>query len=434
MPYTRLFLQSHFETLPELIRSAEIDSVGIAKITEDSIASLELNKYGLKSSPHSTTETVFSAASLSKPVFAYLVLRLIALNITDTKIHELGQFVLPDELKEFTLDSPLYKVLPELCHGKYSKEAKSLTARLVLSHQTGIPISQGNSHPEFNFVPGTEYGYGGFPYLYLQIVLERLTNASLQQLADEYIFKPLGMTQSSFIRPEYSSEKLKPISDVFPIEPDTFSAISANSLQTTPSDYASFISAWMNDENLIFAFNNHASLLRDRWAKDIGVSNTILAQLAWGLGWGLQINHEGKPIYAFHSGDMNDHRAFVAMDLENKTGIVFFVNSKNGLLLSEKIICPVVPIYPALEYISKKYGFAIRHEPDWKTREQERFEKIGNYLTFCKEHKIPKSSVLLLKNCGLFRKLEEGFLIEHRHDDPKIQREYDERFGLVLKN
>src|SRR3990167_1856292 len=40
---------------------------------------------------------------------------------------------------------------------------------------------------------------------------------------------------------------------------------------------------------------------------------------------------------------------------------------------------------------------------------------------------------LMSANLGLFRKLEDKHLIEHRHDDPKLQQAYDERFGLVLK-
>jgi hypothetical protein len=34
---------------------------------------------------------------------------------------------------------------------------------------------------------------------------------------------------------------------------------------------------------------------------------------------------------------------------------------------------------------------------------------------------------------GFFRKLEDKFLEENRHDDPRLQHEYDKRFGLVLK-
>lgn len=40
---------------------------------------------------------------------------------------------------------------------------------------------------------------------------------------------------------------------------------------------------------------------------------------------------------------------------------------------------------------------------------------------------------LLMQNNVLFRKLEDKHLEEHRHDDPRLQREYDKRFGLVPK-
>lgn len=40
---------------------------------------------------------------------------------------------------------------------------------------------------------------------------------------------------------------------------------------------------------------------------------------------------------------------------------------------------------------------------------------------------------LLSTNLGFFRKLEDKHLEEHRHDDPRLQREYDKRFGLIPK-
>lgn len=134
-----------------------------------------------------TPETFFAAASLSKPVFAYLVRKLIEANKVNiscfppnTAQPRLGKFNLPKNLKQFDLDTPLYKILPELNRSKDSAKAKALTPRLALSHRTGIPISQGNGTPEFSFEPGTEYGYGGLSYLYLQIAIERLTDSSLQ--------------------------------------------------------------------------------------------------------------------------------------------------------------------------------------------------------------------------------------------------------------
>jgi len=36
-------------------------------------------------------------------------------------------------------------------------------------------------------------------------------------------------------------------------------------------------------------------------------------------------------------------------------------------------------------------------------------------------------------NLGFFRKLQDEYLTEHRHDDPRLQHEYNKRLGLVLK-
>src|SRR3954447_5769258 len=65
------------------------------------------------------TETIFEAASLSKPVFAYIVLRLV----------DRGQF---------DLDRPLLEMLPypRLADDKRSRR---ITGRMVLSHGTGLP-------------------------------------------------------------------------------------------------------------------------------------------------------------------------------------------------------------------------------------------------------------------------------------------------------
>lgn len=73
-----------------------------------------------------TATTVFEAASLSKPVFAYLII----------KWAERGKF-------DFDLDTPLHEYVPETGFGppnmRDHENYKLLTARLVLSHQAGLP-------------------------------------------------------------------------------------------------------------------------------------------------------------------------------------------------------------------------------------------------------------------------------------------------------
>jgi CubicO group peptidase (beta-lactamase class C family) len=80
------------------------------------------------------TATVFEAASLSKPVFAYLVLRLA-------------------DRGELDLDRPLAEML-EYSRVAHDARARRITARMVLSHGTGLP-NWGGEQLTLHFEPGT---------------------------------------------------------------------------------------------------------------------------------------------------------------------------------------------------------------------------------------------------------------------------------------
>jgi len=89
-----------------------------------------------------TPATVFEAASLSKPVFAWAVLRLAAEGGLD-------------------LDVPLHDLLPQdLIPGEPLLER--LTARHVLSHSSGLPNWLDKvPEPVLRFAPGEGFGYSG---------------------------------------------------------------------------------------------------------------------------------------------------------------------------------------------------------------------------------------------------------------------------------
>ena len=123
------------------------------------------------------------------------------------------------------------------------------------------------------------------------------------------------------------------------------------------------------------AFESQISMTHDRWAIDLGLPKSILEKVGWGIGFGLQKNNQGQVVRAFHSGDMSNLRAFVGIDLENKTGAVFFSDSPNGLVLAETLISPVVEVSGGLEYINKKYGFEISCRPNFSMIEKANFKK-----------------------------------------------------------
>lgn len=145
-----------------------------------------------------SAQTIFQAASVSKVVFAYIVMRLVDRGVLN-------------------LDKPLYKytrkVDPRFCNAFESKaenkenirRAKMLTARIVLNHRTGLPNwakgegSRDSCPIAFKCEPGEKYTYSGEGIWYLQRVIEHITGKSLEQLAREEVFEPFGMANSSYI-------------------------------------------------------------------------------------------------------------------------------------------------------------------------------------------------------------------------------------------
>lgn len=136
-------------------------------------------------------KTVFQAGRLGQPVFAYLVMKLYTggwFNI-DRRLYK----YLPKPLPDY----PAYKDL------KGDSRYKRLTARRILSHQSGLANSR-LTHPEhrltFESSPGKSFRYSEEGYRLLQFVLELRFKGSLNDLAKSVVFDRLGMKDTSFVR------------------------------------------------------------------------------------------------------------------------------------------------------------------------------------------------------------------------------------------
>ncbi len=178
-------------------------------------------------------DTVFEAASLSKPVFAYAVLKL------------------ADQGK-LDLDTPLITYLEK----PYvpDERAGKITAGMVLSHRTGFPNwrAEDNVLPIY-FSPGSRFSYSGEGYIYLQRVVEQITGKPLDIYMSEVVFKPLGMNNSSYVwKASFDAlaatghdSKGKPREREKPTQ-----AGAASTLNTTAKDYAQFVNAILNGKGL----------------------------------------------------------------------------------------------------------------------------------------------------------------------------------------
>lgn len=133
-------------------------------------------------------ETVFRAASLSKPVLAWIALLLV----------KEGRLDLDRPFS--TLPEPPLTSLPDWADLADDPRWKAITARHVLTHGTGFPNWRRqlpDRRLRILFDPGTRFSYSGEGYRLLQHVVERIAGADLESLAAARVFRPLGMTRTS---------------------------------------------------------------------------------------------------------------------------------------------------------------------------------------------------------------------------------------------
>ena len=148
-----------------------------------------------------TADTLFQVASITKCMGAIVAMRLVQDGVLDLdkNVNDyLKSWKVPDN--EFTA-------------------VEKVTLRRILSHRAGLTVSgfrgyaageavptmlqvldglpPANSAPiRVDKVPGGSFRYSGGGYTVLQLMLEDVTGRPLAKLAEEYIFKPAGMTRS----------------------------------------------------------------------------------------------------------------------------------------------------------------------------------------------------------------------------------------------
>src|SRR5690625_4760344 len=279
---------------PALMAEANVPGISVALIQNHEV--VWSGQYGVTSAldPKPVTdETVFEAASMSKPAFGFVVLQLVEKGVFDLDkplVEYLGRPYIEDE--------PLHE---------------RITGRIVLSHRTGYPNWRRGRPLVPAFAPGTGYSYSGEGFLFLQRTVEHVTGRSVEELMREHLFEPLGMSASSYIwRDDYDEtaseghtrdgELLEGDRRIYRT-PNT-----AYSLYTTPEDYAKFLIAMMRaadrepvllGEELRSAMLDPVTLVEGREPVDRGVANPD-GRVYFGLGWRIETTPNGNRIC--HSG------------------------------------------------------------------------------------------------------------------------------------
>lgn len=297
-----------------------------------------------------TTETLFQAASISKPVGATVALYLVEQGLLD-----------PDEDVNNKLHS--WKI-PE---NEFTKKEK-VTLRRILSHTAGLTVhgfrgydvaggekvptilevldgkEPANSDPiRVDIVPGTRFRYSGGGYTVMQLLIEDATGRPLYELAEELIFEPLNMTNSSLQKPlpQELSAKVSAghLRDGTVIEGYWFlpSGSSCCGLWTTPEDLAKFAvelqQSYRGESNNILSTEMTTEMLSPHAGENFG------------LGMGL--TGEGDDVYFTHSGGNVGFRCILIAHRDKGYGAAVMTNSDTGALLFQEI----------LRSIAREYGW-----------------------------------------------------------------------------
>lgn len=340
-------IQTLLSQLPDEMELASVPGLVLATIQDTEIQLYPIGVKNAQTQDPVTVDTVFPAASLSKPVFAWGVLKLVEKGL-------------------FDLDRPLAEYLP-LPEAEAVPQLNEITARQVLSHSTGLQNWRFSLEDKFEFAfpPGTGFQYSGEGYFYLQRVIEQITGQGIEGLMQDHVLQPFGMAHSSFLwlteyeqtltwghhdrglpgeafgarfgrklwaLAEGSGQSLRDwqYEDVVnalpqihpnlkPLGNDMHPNVAA-SLLTNASEYAQFV------QRIITAppdgmLTPHISV--NRW-------------LSWGLGWGLA--HAPHGLTFWHWGDNGTFKNFIYADPGTQTGILIFTNGERGLALCERII------------------------------------------------------------------------------------------------
>jgi CubicO group peptidase (beta-lactamase class C family) len=270
--------------VPALMESARVPGMAIAILANGRLA--WSRGFGVTNATSKTpvaTNTLFNAASISKTVFAYAVMKLC-------------------ERRLFDLDKPLTMYTAERWI-KDDPRFDQITARHVLSHTSGMQNWRSkDDRLRIHFAPGSQWLYSGEGYSFLQSIVSRLTGRDIDSYMKTSIFEPFGMTSSGYVwNEEYADRYAAPhdgkgslLPQPHPTATEAARYGSAGGLFTTATEYAQFLAEVISPQPAD-AFRLTGASRDEMVRPQVKVDDNS----SWALGW--RIVH-GK------GGDLITHR------------------------------------------------------------------------------------------------------------------------------
>jgi CubicO group peptidase (beta-lactamase class C family) len=280
-------IQSSDKSIHSILAELGTPYASIGVLSNNSITAKVLGAPETSSStPWPNTETLFQAASISKPLTAIAVIKLCQEGKLDLDA-SISAYLGSDQL--LRISTP--KTLPLV---------KQVTLRHLLSHTSGLscggfmgyPTSDiptieqilrgeppaNNENITMSFLPGQSFQYSGGGFTVVQFILETHFKNPFHQIMDEVLLVSLDMTRSTFRflpaeEKNYAPAYINGLARASP-EYHFFAESAAAGLWTTPTDLLKVIQAMQRSLKV-------DDFLERKWARE------MLTEVgaATGIGW-----------------------------------------------------------------------------------------------------------------------------------------------------
>ena len=324
------------ESLKEMMDYYKVPGISIAVVNDGKL--IWAKGYGVANTTNGTKvnpETLFQAGSISKPIAALSVLKLV----------EQGKVDLDEDVNMYLKG---WKI-PEC---EFTKEEK-VTLRRLLTHTAGITVhgfagynqdddfpsitsvlkGQGNSGKVcVDMVPGSEWRYSGGGYTIMEKLVEDVSGMPLEEYMAINILQPIGMNNSTYNQP-LSSDLISSASAAYNKSGKIIHGLyhnypeqAAAGLWTTPTDLAKYcmeIQNIMSGKSDGFLSGEIVQLMLTKYDND------------WGLGPAL--SEDGDSLKFGHGGKNAGFTNIFISSVYQHNAIIIMTNGDNGGELIPKI-------------------------------------------------------------------------------------------------
>lgn len=304
------------EVVATLMTHFQVPGVSIALVRDGAL--VHHKTYGLQNAYSGETvddDTLFEAASITKAVFAFAVNRMV-------------------ERGEIDLDRPLHTYLPfeDIAH---DKRYEKITARHVLSHQTGFPNwrwMNPDGKIDIKFYPGIQYGYSGEGFEYLGRVVAHIAGEPLETVVRREALAVMGFEKNTFFAegPEVHEQAARGHwggmagPNDFPGEIGV-----AHSMYTEALTFSNFMLGLLAQDGL--SASGYEKMLEPQVATPLEPGDEPQWPGRYGLGFHMMKSPFGL-VYG-HGGNNGNFTCLFELYPDQQMGFVVFTNADTGSLL-----------------------------------------------------------------------------------------------------